>query len=403
MPNKFMQADYGRGLRSLIADQKSLHQVVDFRYAQVFERATTYTCLLFLSGSANDKFMGLFNSGNETPLQFLSQSPAEDFPATELSAAAWSLAPSGESALLRKVEELGDPLPTLVELAITGVKTGANNVFTFDLVANQDSILELRPEGRDFTVKLEADLLRPYRKAESMKRYLSWSTNRFILYPYTLKNEKTTLIPASKIEDSFPRTWNYLCAHRLLLENRQKGKLKGPSWYGLSFSSSLRMFSARKIVTSTLARLNAFSIDEEASIFPQGAGGGCGIVVREDQSVAYVLGVLNSKLLTFYFQRISSHFQGGYFAYEPRYLERIPIRTIVFSDPEDVVRHDQMVVLVERMLALQERLLEARIERERTVIGHQITAFDHQIDRLVYELYGLTDEEIEVVEEATAR
>jgi hypothetical protein len=163
------------------------------------------------------------------------------------------------------------------------------------------------------------------------------------------------------------------------------------------------MFSARKIVTSTLARLNAFSIDEEASIFPQGAGGGCGIVVREDQSVAYVLGVLNSKLLTFYFQRISSHFQGGYFAYEPRYLERIPIRTIVFSDPEDVVRHDQMVVLVERMLALQERLLEARIERERTVIGHQITAFDHQIDRLVYELYGLTDEEIEVVEEATAR
>jgi hypothetical protein len=116
-----------------------------------------------------------------------------------------------------------------------------------------------------------------------------------------------------------------------------------------------------------------------------------------------VLGVLNSKLLTFYFQRISSHFQGGYFAYEPRYLERIPIRTIVFSDPEDVVRHDQMVVLVERMLALQERLLEARIERERTVIGHQITAFDHQIDRLVYELYGLTDEEIEVVEEATAR
>ncbi|MDP8974372.1 MAG: Eco57I restriction-modification methylase domain-containing protein, partial [Actinomycetota bacterium] len=113
VPNKFMQADYGRGLRSLIAEQNSLHQVVDFRYAQVFERATTYTCLLFISGSANGKFIGSFNSGNETPLQFLSQSTAEGFPATELSAAAWSLAPSVESALLRKVEELGDPLPTL--------------------------------------------------------------------------------------------------------------------------------------------------------------------------------------------------------------------------------------------------------------------------------------------------
>jgi hypothetical protein len=55
------------------------------------------------------------------------------------------------------------------------------------------------------------------------------------------------------------------------------------------------------------------------------------------------------------------------------------------------------------MLALYERLAEARIERERTVIGHQIAATDRQIDRLVYELYGLSEEEIEVVEEATAR
>ncbi len=37
------------------------------------------------------------------------------------------------------------------------------------------------------------------------------------------------------------------------------------------------------------------------------------------------------------------------------------------------------------------------------MIGHQISATDKQIDRLVYELYGLTEEEIEVVEKATAR
>lgn len=66
-------------------------------------------------------------------------------------------------------------------------------------------------------------------------------------------------------------------------------------------------------------------------------------------------------------------------------------------------RYDQMVGLVERMLALHEKLAEAKIERERTVIGHQISATDKQIDNLVYELYGLTDEEIQIVEEATAR
>lgn len=55
------------------------------------------------------------------------------------------------------------------------------------------------------------------------------------------------------------------------------------------------------------------------------------------------------------------------------------------------------------MLELYERLTEARIGRERAVIGNQIAAMDRQIDRLVYELYGLTEEEIEVVEEAAAR
>ncbi len=55
------------------------------------------------------------------------------------------------------------------------------------------------------------------------------------------------------------------------------------------------------------------------------------------------------------------------------------------------------------MLALHEKLGAARIEREQTVIGHQIAATDRQIDRLVYELYGLAEEEIKIVEEATAR
>lgn len=55
------------------------------------------------------------------------------------------------------------------------------------------------------------------------------------------------------------------------------------------------------------------------------------------------------------------------------------------------------------MLELHERLAEAKISREREITGQQIVATDQQIDRLVYELYELTDEEIEVVEGATTR
>jgi len=57
-----------------------------------------------------------------------------------------------------------------------------------------------------------------------------------------------------------------------------------------------------------------------------------------------------------------------------------------------------MVNLVERMLALHKLLAKVRSEQERTVIQRQIDATDAEIDRLVYELYGLIDKEIAIVE-----
>ena len=62
-----------------------------------------------------------------------------------------------------------------------------------------------------------------------------------------------------------------------------------------------------------------------------------------------------------------------------------------------------MVELVERMLSLHKRLAGAGTPHEKTTIQRQIDATDRRIDRLVYELYELTDEEIAIVEEATQR
>jgi hypothetical protein len=137
--------------------------------------------------------------------------------------------------------------------------------------------------------------------------------------------------------------------------------------------------------------------------FTGGVAGGYGVLIRTDYSREYVLGLLNSKLLEWFIRQSATRMRGGYYSYESRFIRRLPIRTIDFSNPDDVARHDRMVELVERMLALHERLSGARIERERAVIGHQIKATDRQIDLLVYELYGLTDDEVRIIEEATAR
>jgi len=80
------------------------------------------------------------------------------------------------------------------------------------------------------------------------------------------------------------------------------------------------------------------------------------------------------------------------------YIEQLPIRPINFSDPPDKARHDRMVALVERMLDLHERLEKAKAPDDKTKLQRQIDATDHEIDRLVYDLYGLTEEEIGIVE-----
>ncbi len=76
----------------------------------------------------------------------------------------------------------------------------------------------------------------------------------------------------------------------------------------------------------------------------------------------------------------------------------LPIRTIDFSSPADVARHDRMVSLVESMLALHRQLADTKTAHDREVIQRQIDATDSQIDALVYELYELTEDEIRIVE-----
>jgi hypothetical protein len=115
-----------------------------------------------------------------------------------------------------------------------------------------------------------------------------------------------------------------------------------------------------------------------------------------------LLGILNSRLANFYFGCVCAALEGSgdrYLEFRAQYVDKFPVPNIFTSWDQG----SKLASMAERMLDLHERLAGASVERERTVIGHQIAATDRQIDRLVYELYGLTDDEIRIVEEATAR
>jgi hypothetical protein len=80
------------------------------------------------------------------------------------------------------------------------------------------------------------------------------------------------------------------------------------------------------------------------------------------------------------------------------YVERIPIRRIDINNSADKARHDRMVELVERMLDLHKQPATAKTDHAKTNLQRQIDATDAQIDKLVYELYELTPDEIKIVE-----
>jgi hypothetical protein len=118
----------------------------------------------------------------------------------------------------------------------------------------------------------------------------------------------------------------------------------------------------------------------------------------------YELGICNSTLINWVFNQSFSSLSlaGGYLRIGVPQIKVLPIRTIDFANLADVALHDQMVSLVQRMLALNEQAHAARTSHDRTILQRQIDGTDRQIDRLVYQLYELTDDEIAIVEAGTA-
>jgi hypothetical protein len=115
-------------------------------------------------------------------------------------------------------------------------------------------------------------------------------------------------------------------------------------------------------------------------------------------SLHYLQALLNSRLLDYVLHGVSSPFRGGYWSYGKRFIEQLPIRAIDFTDTRDRTAHDRVMALVEKMLALHQQLAAAKTPQDTTLLQRQIAATDKQIDQLVYALYGLTDEEIALVE-----
>ena len=111
-------------------------------------------------------------------------------------------------------------------------------------------------------------------------------------------------------------------------------------------------------------------------------------------NLKYILGILNSRLINFIFLRkyIDINIKGIY-------LADIPIKSIDASNLVDISHHERIVKFVDRIMELHDRYDKTRTPADKELYERQIAAVDKQLDQHVYQLYGLSADEIMMVEE----
>ena len=402
LPHKFFNTQYGEGLRGLISNGKHLAEVIHFGDKQIFAGATTYTCLMFLEKAGAEQC--IFTKIDDLhEWQKSKHTNGGSILTTRITSNEWDFSVGKEAVLFDKLGHMPTRLGDIAEKIYQGLITGADSVFILDNKGRRRYFSE--ETQREHTI--EAELMRPLCKGSiNIRRYCVSDIKKYILFPYLLVQRKATLISPEEFKKKYPFAWEYLTINKHKLESREHGKWKNDRWYAFGRSQNLSEMEINKILTPSIAKKASFSLDKGEFYYfvgsGGGGGGGYGITLKEevDLKYEYILGLLNSRLLDTYLKSFSSHFSGGFYAYNRQYIERLPVCKIDFTNHDEKLRHDRIVQLVEQMLSLHKKLNEAKTGHEKTALQRQIDATDRQIDQLVYELYGLTEEEIRIVEES---
>ena len=398
LPHKFFNAKYGELLLEMLHAGRHLRGVVYFGDQQVFEGPTTYTCLLYLSLSQNKKFH-FTKVDNLSDWRVTGKAIEGELPAKVATPGNWSVAVGAGRKLFEKLDAFPTKLEHITSRIFQGIKTSADKIYIVEERAREAGRVKVFSREKEAEYWLEPDLLHPLVKGGDSKRYNLRRTKRLVLFPYGPENGKVQLISEAKFKSTHPLTWQYLSENKSYLENREKGKMKHPGWYGYVYPKALDVMPLSKIFTPDIAARASFSVDDAGDIFfTGGVAGGYGILVRIEYERGFVLGLLNSKLLEWFIRQSATSMRGGYFSYESRFIKHLPICAL---GNQNKALHDKIVSLVQQILSLNRELGKAVIPQRRTLLKRQATAIDNQIDQAVYQLYGLTDKEIRIVEEET--
>jgi predicted type IV restriction endonuclease len=388
--NKWLKSNYGYNLRKNIKN-KCIIEIIDFGDLDVFQGASTYPSIIVMKneGGCHHFWATIVNSLNISSLNQYIEKNKFLVNKKFLIDSGWILINNEEQRMINKLTSDNEyiSLEKYVNKKIYyGIKTGLNKAFV------------ISEEEKEFFIKgnsINGELIKPFLFGKNIKKYMPLKANKYlIMIPsgWTKLYNNTSKSPWEWFKDKYPE----ISAHLLKYSEQAKKRYdQGEYWWELRPCDYYNEFAKSKIILPDISLRGNFTLDKNGNYY---CGNTAYIIGSNDK---YLLGLLNSKLITFYYKNTSATYRGGYLRFIYQYLSTIPIRTINFSDSKDKSHHDRMVSLVDKMLELHKQLAAAKSTHEKTTIQRQIDATDKQIDELVYELYGLTEEEIKIVESAS--
>jgi hypothetical protein len=430
--NQFLATEYGRKCRNFILEKFQIKEIVDFGDLPVFKDATTYVSIFIFIKSKIKKFDYYEVTSLDSNIEEID--PIEIDPA-KLDEEPWILQNYHLIDIFDKLNQ-HPPLNSGIGKCWVGIITGNDKIFIFDDIESSN---------------IEKDAFLPLMRAQDCYRYGYSKPSKFVIYPYKNNNGKTTLLNEEEIKEKYPNLFNYLHENKDILIKRKDSRksFSGKSdWYKLTRFGRLDIFNKEKIVFPGENKKNKFGIDINSS----GYSGARVFSVTTDNpqiSLKYLLTLFNSKLIELYLHSVTPLKNGGYYSYSATYVDKIPIPKIdLISQKGFIEKADEMLELnqslsneiisfknwfrytfnVEKLsqklekyqdLTFEEFILEAKKKKvdiksrknyemlkeefEKSLVitqplKNEINETDNEIDQMVYELYGLNEDEIEIIE-----
>ena len=388
--NKFLRSTYGKSLREFFTKNTSLECLLDFGELPVFQGASTFPIIVLLKKNnvSDQSFRFLqIKSLDFNSLDIIVKEDSSLLDGRSLKGEYWTLANVGELEIFEEMRAAGKPLGEYVQGKIySGIKTGYNEAFIIDC-DTKDKILKKNPGANT--------IIKKYAIGDDIRKYTIRDQERYIIlipFGWTKQQSSSSKGP----EEWFKNQYSAVYAH---LKQYQKELIKrydqGEYWWELRSCDYYDSFELPKIVFPDIAKSSRMTYDKQSYFI-----GNTAYIIPVDD--LFLLGILNSKIIYFYYKRNSTVIgdadQGGRLRWIYQDVVNIPIYNCDNKIQKDTSRRDNIVKLVNQMLEAKEKLSNAKTEAETNRFELLCQTLNHQIDEAVYELYGLTGEEIKIVE-----